>query len=189
MGRPGLLNKVLAEHRRWESMPNRREPVTKSMLNWMLHQSNHHDNDTQIPALTDWALLALFFGFRLSKFLQLHHHAIGGHIKRNKDGLPQAFILSDITFYGQSKKILQLTHNKHIDPNNVSAFSIRWRYQKNQQNGETKIMVRNDANPRFCAVRAMLRICHRAALYRTHQDQPLAIYRSRTGSCKLLTHK
>ena len=50
-------------------------------------------------------------------------------------------------------------------------------------------MVRNDTNPQFCAVRAMLRICHRAALYRTHLDQPLAIYRSRTGSCKLLTHK
>ena len=50
-------------------------------------------------------------------------------------------------------------------------------------------MVRNDKNTQFCAVRAMLRTFRRAALYQVPANFPLAIYRSSSGSRKLLTHK
>ena len=35
-GRPTFLAKVLQEHKCWESIPKRREPVTKSMLLWII---------------------------------------------------------------------------------------------------------------------------------------------------------
>ena len=50
-------------------------------------------------------------------------------------------------------------------------------------------MVRNDKNTQFCAVRAMLRIFRREAQYQVPANFPLAIYQSRSGSRKLLTHK
>ena len=105
-----------------------------------------------IAALADWCILALFFGFRLAEFLQLQSNIRIKHIPRNHDGLPQAFILSDITFYGPQKTVLRLKHRHPADPSSVVGFAIRWRYQKNMQNGEVKLMFRNDYNPSLCTV-------------------------------------
>ena len=63
-----------------------------------------------IAALIDWCLLAMYFGFRPSKFLQLQQNLLTNQIQCNADGLPQAFILSDITFFGPRKKVLHLDH-------------------------------------------------------------------------------
>ena len=50
-------------------------------------------------------------------------------------------------------------------------------------------MVRNDRNPKFCAVRAILRICHRVALLHNPPTYPLAIYQSTSSKMAFLSHK
>ena len=139
-------------------MPNRREPVTKFMLLCIIRRSQGHPPHSMIAVLADWCLLDIYFSFRLSEFLQLQHNIRSNKIQCNADGLPQAFILSDITFYGPQKRVLHLYHSRPVDPSRVTGFPLRWRYQKNLQNGEVKIMVRNDRNPILCSVRAILRI-------------------------------
>jgi len=184
-----LVAKVIGEHRRWESMPNRREPVTKSMLLWMLNSAQPHDSCSLQAALADWALLALHFGFRLSEFLQTKDNITRKKIQRNIDGLPQAFILSDIKFFGHGKQHLVINHSSRVNPLTVESFSITWRYQKNLQNGEHKLMTRNDKNTKLCTVRAMLRICHRATVLCIQQSTPLAVYQSPHGKPTFITHK
>ena len=70
LGRPPLLAKVLHEHKRWESIPNRREPVTKAMLTWIISNAKGKPMTHITQALADWCILALFFGFRQAEFLQ-----------------------------------------------------------------------------------------------------------------------
>ena len=53
-GRPALLAKVIAEHRRWESMPNRRETVTKAMLYWIQNEARASSPHSCLSALADW---------------------------------------------------------------------------------------------------------------------------------------
>ena len=184
-GRPKLLTKVLAEHKRWETMPNRREPFTKSMLLWVLSQAKGQPFLSLAASIADWCLLALYFGFRLSEFLQTEENIRKGVIQRNIDGLPQAFILSDVQFFGPNKRLLRLDHSCSV----VEGFTLRWRYQKNQQNGETKLLTRNDRNPKLCAVRAMLRICHRASCLHNKMDHPLAIFQSTKAVRTLISYK
>ena len=84
-----LIAKVISEHRRWEKMPNRREPVTKSMLVWILTIASLYTSSSLEAALADWALLAIHFGFRLSEFLQTQDNINRKKIQRNLDGRPQ----------------------------------------------------------------------------------------------------
>ena len=65
---------------------------------------------------------------------------------------------------------------------------MTWRYQKNMQNGETKFMARNDRHPNFCAVRAALRIQHRAHAIGNKPRSPVAIYVTKKGQPRLLTN-
>ena len=69
------------------------------------------------------------------------------------------------------------------------TFSICWRYQKNQQNGECKLLTRNDAHKQFCGVRAALRICHRAIHLRVARNSPLETYQTITKQTRLLSNK
>ena len=131
----------------------------------------------------------MFFGFRLAEFLQLQINIHIKHIPRNRDGIPQDFILSDITIYGPHKTVLCLNYRHPVNPSSVVGFAIRWRYQKNMQNGEVKLMVRNDRNPALCTVRALLRICYRAAALSNPPDQPLMIYQSTSSKTSFLSHK
>ena len=188
-GKTKLIAKVISEHRRWETMPNRREPVTKSMLIWIITTASLYPTSSLQAALADWAILAIHFGLRLSEFLQTQDNINRKKIQRNLDGRPQAFILTDVQFFGQGKQLLHLDHAKVIDPTQIESFSLTWRYQKNLQNGEHKLMTRNDTNPKLCTVRAILRICHRAAFLRNHNIAPLAIYQSPNGHPAFISHK
>ena len=131
----------------------------------------------------------MFLGLRLSEFLQLKENAERGLLQTNLDGLPQAFILADVSFFGPRKEILHVDHTSAAHYDKISGFSIRWRYQKNLQNGETKMLVRNTRTPALCPVRAMLRICHRVVMLRVPSSWPLAVYQSSRGPCCLLNHK
>ena len=100
------------------------------MLLWIIKRARRHPPHSMIVALADWCLLALFFGFRLSEFLQLQSNIKANRIQRNQDGRPQAFILSDITFYGPNKSVLRLDHRHPVDSQLVHGFALKWRYQK-----------------------------------------------------------
>ena len=52
-GKTKLIAKVIGEHRRWESMPNRRDPVTKFMIIWMLSSVPPHNAGSLKSPLAD----------------------------------------------------------------------------------------------------------------------------------------
>ena len=161
----------------------------KNIMLWLIHNATQYHNLSLQSALADWALLALHFGFRLSEFLQTQDNINHKNIQRNLDGLPQAFILSDFQFFGPHKQHLSLDHSSIIDPLTIESFSITWRYQKNLQNGERKLMTRNDTTKHLCTLRALLRICHRASLLQIHATTPLAVYCTSKHKPTFITHK
>ena len=187
--KPALLKQVLREHQRWEGMPNRREPLTKQMLLWIIAHANHDQASPKLKALADWCILGIYFGFRLAEFLQTHDDVKRGSLQCNRDGRPQAFITADFNFYGPHRTVLQINFSQPIDPSLVDSMSICWRYQKNLQNGEIKYMARNDKNPQFCVIRAALRIRTRHASITKNELTPLAVYQERGRRAQLLTNK
>ena len=60
-----LIVDITNEAKRWESMPNRREPLTKDMLTFLIKKSATLNlPDGKYAVMTDWFILALQAGFR-----------------------------------------------------------------------------------------------------------------------------
>ena len=92
------IKDVLSEVKRWESMPNHREPVTVKIVMRMhkKYKNDHPDTLESIPCNCD--VLGIFYSFRLSEWEQNISEKMQPLVIAC--GLPFAFILLDLTFLG-----------------------------------------------------------------------------------------
>ena len=177
------IQNILREHRRWESIPNRREPLTYPMVQQAALEAKKDLSPCQHTlnhALYDWLVLGMVTGFRRSEWCQDRtYSARTGDITRNIDGSSSAFILSDFTFEHTGG----VRMNNHTSSHILSAqvLKIKWRFQKNGDNGQILSYTLNSINPNFCPVRAALRIRARAIIARVPPDYPISIFIQQNG--------
>ena len=93
------ITNILKELKRWESMPNRKEPVTKQMIEYIIKKGQ--TCITKIltiyiyiyTALADWLIVGQQAGFRRKEWAQDRTHLLKyKHIERYIDGSSAAFI-------------------------------------------------------------------------------------------------
>ena len=152
-----LITDLIHECKRWESIPNRREPVTKDMVDYLIDKGASKYSDNHVAATADWLIIGLQAGFRKAEWAQdrayVNKH---GTYKRNIDSSSSAFIKSDSEFRGHKGKCLD--HTKSILIDEVSTVHLTWRYQKNQDNGQVIPFAKGTLDPKFCSVAAILRV-------------------------------
>ena len=59
-----LITDLLHECKRWESMPNRLQPVTKDIVGYLIDKGATKDSDNHYAATADWLILGLQDSFR-----------------------------------------------------------------------------------------------------------------------------
>lgn len=168
--RASHIQDILNECKRWENVKNKREPLTWDMIDH-LHNSIPFD-DGLISTLYDWFIIGMYSGFRLSEWAQsssfINQH---NDIHRSIDGLPHAIIRSDIQMGIK---------------NNNDLFSIRWRYQKNGENGQ-KVTFAKSSNPNRCPLLAITRIIERSIRLNISDDMPLAYFLGDNNTPTIIT--
>lgn len=183
--------KVKKEVERWEKMPNRRNPLTKGMLNRLCTSINPYNLFSLYFVLLDWFILGLHLGFRLSEYAQNKGCSDLRKTTKNRDGRPSAFLLEDIEFYGVNRRYL--SHDQAIkNPESVDTVDFCWRQQKNGQDGEKKTVYKNKLVPSLCGIRSAIRIVHRAQLLDLSPKHPVCVYTSNgklNGVKKFVTEK
>ena len=97
------ITNVVNEHRRWETMPNRREPLTFLMVERLFSLSygctSTAVNDSLEAALTDWFIIGMHTGTRKSEWCQDRYILQkNGNVIKNRDGSSSAFVLDDFMF-------------------------------------------------------------------------------------------
>ena len=143
--------------KRYEKQPNRRNMISDSMMFWLLKAAKTADIDSDVAATIDWIILGRYAGFRRSEWSQSNQtcHETIDHWPGQP---PKAMIFSDFSFLGHLENIISITVSSTIEITHIRHVTIRWRFQKNGQNGEEITFARDDANPQLCPVRAALRI-------------------------------
>ena len=181
-----VLESLYHEGSRWEKMPNRAEPLTPEMVKFLVDNSANLHPDSACSAYSDWAVLSLQTGFRISEYAQTHsaqHMPLKAQVALNIDGTSKAFIASDFKFLG---------HHRQPVAKNKRQFAqyvyITWRFQKNGNNGEEISFSRNNKRPDFCPVRAAYRIIKRAERLQQQKDLPIAICLSPTKAKQKLSY-
>ena len=157
-------------------MPNRREPLTKDMVTFLIKKSAALNlPDGKYAVMTDWFILALQAGFRRMEWSQdATKLATTKSFQCNIDGSPSAFIQSDFEFRGPNGRRLVHSPSLHID--DIETVNITWRFQKNLDNGQTIPFAKDVLCPNLCCVSAALRIWRRAERLVLSSVAPMAVF-------------
>ena len=173
-----FIKDIIHEAKRWESMPNRREPLTKEMIEYIIDKgenSKKTNPDNLYSAMGDWLVLGEQTGFRRKEWAQdrtyLHKHK---DFQRNVDGSSAAFILTDMEF--RAKKNKRINNNSLVEINKAKSVNLKWRYQKNLDNGQVISYVKDSKYKKHCFVEASKRIHKRAKRLSIKKDNPIAVH-------------
>ena len=150
-----------------------------------LNDLNPHNLYT---AIADWLILGEQTGFRRKEWAQdTTYLQKYNDIERNIDGTPAAFIMNDFVFKGKNNKHIDNSSNKEV--NKASIVNIKWRYQKNNDNGQVISYIKDTANKRLhCAVEASKRIRRRAIRLGISKDKPIAVYSEHKHNTKKICY-
>jgi hypothetical protein len=173
------IQTCILEIKRWENMPDRREPLTTDMIQYQKLQCSSATPHSLNQALYDWFVTGIYAGFRLSEWAQDDHVRTRLQVKQTIDGDPTAFLIGDIEFYGENRR--RMSRGEALRrPYTVFTIDCRWRYQKNGKKCEKKTFTRigrgHDAI--LCGVSAWLRIVHRWSVLQLDALHPLAVFTS-----------
>ena len=153
-------------------MPDRREPVTVEMVEYMIN--NRTSNVDSIDnALTDWNIVGQYLGQRLSEWAMLNSSKT---VPKTDKGEPIPFCFGDIVFVGVNNKRLTQPKSSNLLLSEVKAVHVRWKVQKNGDNGQKILFSKNPGNVKLCPVRALLRIRERARRCKLSSSAPLAVF-------------
>ncbi len=177
-----LISPLLQAVKSYETVKDRKEMISDSMVATMLKLSHLSAPHSLEAALLDWILLGRFTGFRRSEWCQ------------DKPGIemtspniaqetpePKAFLASDFTFFdSQGNRIYDMSplHVKTVD-----VVKIRWRFQKNKDNGQVIPYRRDYDRPAVCPVLAATRIFLRSQALQVPPHEPIAVFASSSSSC------
>ena len=172
------IRAVLNEVERLEGIPNKVEPYTLSMQHHLEGMLTHaEDADGALACCIDWFNNGLLVGYRLSEYGQKEGHSRLDCCAVDEQKVPIAFCLEDLTFLDEIGRRLSLEDFLHR-LNLVVRIQLRFTHQKNRNNGEIKLFVRNSANPSRCFVLTMARIIRRFFRLVGHRTGiPLAVYK------------
>ena len=170
------IGDILHEASRWESMPNRREPLTKDMVVYILDKGSAMDSaDNLYTVMGDWLTLGLQTGARRQEWAQDRTTLQrSNHVDLNVDGSPTAFIESDFEFRGFNGLRLSTDSLPSLDL--IATVRITWRYQKNMDNGQVITYAKDSSFPKLCAVNAAHRIISRAHRLGVAKSNPIAVF-------------
>ena len=182
--RSSYIANVINEHKRWEFMPNHREPLTYSMVDHLFNITHipimNPQNDTLPASVIDWFILGMHTGMRKSEWCQdCYLLKKTQQVIPNRDGSPSAFTLDDFIFQGPRSQ--RIDNSRHSTISNEKIVQLCWHFQKNGNNGEILTYMANDTFPYRCPVRAALRIRERAICLQVPPALPIDVFRNDNG--------
>ncbi len=181
----GVINEVI----RHETIPDKREPHTPAMQQWLRSVVDPGNPDTLAAAMADWGVLGLVLGPRISEWGQEEGHSNPTLPKLTPLGATYAFTWSDFTLRRRGNTRTPTETALTLPDSEIESVTVTFTWQKNANHGEKKLMVKNDASPDLCPVRAALSILRRFTrlVGTTSPTLPLAIYRDPLRSVKAIT--
>ena len=190
-----MFQNIYADTKAWEGIPNRQDPVTKSMINYLRSKISHPHSLTS--ALCDFGVCACQTGWRGIEWLQPVNPRRSGELKFYEydaasskfTNLIYACCREDFRFKDKNGKRIKDPFLVHIDK--VTVCTVRWRFQKNLQHGQEIDFQASPNNPKWCFVQAVLRIIARFKLFCSRPNTPVALYLRNPGSttCDWLTKR
>ena len=162
--------------RKYEKIEDRREIITDSMFQYMDEVGTSEDVDSLEAALNDWFKWGRYSGPRRREWCQTRKSAYDTVDKGPDEAA--ALIASDVVPYDSTGTRLNA---RICTLDDIECFTVRWRWQKNGDNGETLKYYRDRKNEKWCPCRALWNIVQHAICLGVKAHEPLGQYRDDRG--------
>jgi hypothetical protein len=189
-----LLSKVFSSLRKWDEMPNRREPFTLELLSHIqkTNKANKEGFASLASSLADWFEIGLFAGNRLSEWAQPCGRSDPDnpqtHESGKYDGDTVAFCIGDMRAQSANGTLIGGADILSFPVEQIAKIWCCWRTQKNKDNGEEKLWALPASATARSFIRPMYRIIQRFVHFRglTDDTTPLSIYQHKDASIRLI---
>ena len=160
--------------------------ITDDMTRFLNAAGKAADPDSLDAAFADWTNLGRYTGFRRSEWCQ-KTQTVFQKIEDWEGQPAQAMILEDFEFYGPGGR--RIYDMSRVTWKDIDMIKIRWRKQKNGNNGQTITYKRDYKNPDFCPVRAAYNIYLRAIRLNVPKGEPIAVFKGKDGKRLFITEQ
>lgn len=188
------LSKLYSHIDKFENAPQRREAFTIPMLDEAIQRGKSAPwRDHMDEAMANWCVINLRCGNRKSEWAQPEEkngNPDRPHLNRKKE--TYAFCLIDVKVKTRDGRELEGADMLSVPVSQILEVWIRYRMQKNGENGEWRMYASYPDCPDKCFCNNMYQIVQRFVRLRGADDvhTPLALYKSsRFGDVKLITPK
>lgn len=183
------IREVLAECKRWDKVPNRCEPFTLAMWDFLDEYADKQGPDSVWAACRDWFGCALYGGFRLTEWAQDDAHPCPTEPMIAPNGSPRAFSLDDIEFLDGHCRPLDILDALARPGPSLNRCRTTYSWQKNGAHGEARLYTSSVSRPRMSFTMLMHRISDRFVrlMGSSRRDLPLSVYRAESGAIRSIT--
>lgn len=178
------VQRILDGQRRFEQLPERREPLHDLVLMRM------HDLAMSAPplgfaaAIWDITALGRLAGFRQQEYAMDSRTSAKYYVKPDGSKVLRAFSLNNFLFPDATGVLIQDPLSRQDD---VMQIGTRYEVQKNGMNGQVIWFHRDSKYSEFCPVRVALRLLSRATTLGQSAADPLCVYQLPSGQKCFLT--
>lgn len=187
-----LIFSVYDELKRWEDVPNRREPCMLKMLEavFCLILDTNASPNSLIAALGNWFQHSLIGGFCLTEYAQPGCCSDPQYPVQNHCMETRGFCLGDIQFAAADHMRLSAVQATRCTHSPLRKCWVKLHTQKNDSNGEERLFTANPNPVRKCFVCSILAIVERFLCLRGEHDfnTPLALHPDKRGQMAKLIH-
>ena len=174
-----LLETIYKDTKNWQGMSKRQDPITKSMIVWLIKSVAGKDPDCFTSALCNFLIMGIQTGWRGVEWAQPKDPSRHGFYEYDKPSSPfenrvYALCIEDIKFKYANGRIVK--DPMTVADEDVARTVIRWRYQKNLNHGQEIEFEASPANPMFCFCLAALRVVRRFTRICNKPNTPVAVY-------------
>jgi hypothetical protein len=127
------------------------------------------------PSTLQFKVIGIYSGVCLGEWAQTDNVRRLDQIRLNIDGTPAAFIISDLTFFGENKYLLSLAAAL-ANTDLVFSVDVCWRFQKNGEIKQKKTFPRaSHGKTILCSVCTWLQVAARWAALKLDIKHPLTV--------------
>ncbi len=152
-----MMFKIIHAHEREENIARQRSPLTKEMYIEMAKRAEISSQDSVDSVLFDFFNLVRVGGFRVAEYAQKTQTKIDEFEYGSGNKVVKAFVPTDWSFCDANGRLATL-HSLDGSGDPPKKLKIKFRIQKNCQNGQTITFAADDKHPHICPVRLAYRI-------------------------------
>ena len=178
---------IISNLEREEDIAKQRNPLTCAICAELKRMADASHVDSAERLIFNITAFGRITGPRVSEYAQTSPDKVDIHRYPSGKEVIKAFIAEDFEFFDKKGNPIVIDENTQIDM--VKSMRVRWRIQKNRQNGQKLKLQACRKSPDLCAVRNAIQIVLRKIRLRHDLDLPLAIYVDKKGEIKYLTAK